>query len=728
MFCTGLTTNRNPNQSKHTNGKAARALRALAAGLTAALVCAALASLVPSADADENLAKGMSYVFATGQPTVHSYDRYSDAYDRDHGQLTDGIYAQPDVKALGWLSSFRSSSRTVTFDFGKPVAVTGASADFLHNPSDYHAPRQTKLCLSDDGENWFLAGKAEPDFPLASPLRRYRADIRIPAFRARYVRLEYTVDVFALCDEVEIYGSKAEAAVAAAKAVVPDDPEPSYFCETLGSRTDVTDIIKIYNGYYPSNQNKADNTKGELLPYVGYVGKDGQILDTLFDAVAFVPCVSTDFTYPSGGTLVRKNGAQSAVMSDWVLYTDFLFASERDLHALDQAADEVFAALDRPADEKYPVLLTMHYPNVTNGPFGDLDGDGREEYTRTTDERVAVVEWYDRYVTDRFEQAGFKRLELAGWYWYNETIDESWNADEKAFTKQAVAALRAKGREVLYDPFYLSLGYDQWREYGFSAAVMQPNVSFLKSRPYFELEMLDEFAQTIAEQHLGVEVETDEPSYFRGDDPSRPATYYERYLFTGAKTGYMNALHTFYQGAGPGSLYDFAKATGNTPTDIRLRRLYDVTYRFIKGTYENLPPETDVPDSVRCDPGERLKFDISWTDADSFPGDIRVTVSEPEHGKAQIAMNRKTVSYTPEDGFTGTDVFYISVTDSQNPEQVYPVRVTVGTEPVSAETDPGDVPAPETPDRTWLYWLLGGLAAAVIAGSVTAIVLTLKKK
>ena len=704
--------------------------RTLCLALLAALIAVFACGLLSAAEPSENIARGMSYVFATGQPTVHSYDRYDGSFDNDRGQLTNGVYAEANTKALGWLPSFRSSSRTVTFDFGEQVTVTGMAADFLHDPSNYHAPRETSLYLSDNGNDWFLAGTVCPDFPLASSTRRYTAKLETKPYLARFVRVEYTVDVYALCDEIEIYGSKTKEAGAA--SVVPDDPEPSYFCASLGSRTDITDIIKIYNGYYPANQAKANNTPEELLPYVAYLAADGTIEDTMFDAVAFVPCVATDFGYPSGGTLVRKNNMPSAVLSDWVYYTDFLFAEGLELDALNRTVETVYTALGKDADAKFPVLFTMHYPNVSSKPFGDLDGDGVDEYTRTTAERVAVIEWYDRYLSERFAKAGFDRLEFVGWYWYNETIDEAWNADEKAFTEQAVAALRANGREVLYDPYYLSLGYDRWQEYGFSAAVMQPNVSFLASRPYFELEMLDEFAVAIGRAHLGVEVETDEPSTFRGDDPSRPATYYERYLFVGAKTGYMNALHTFYQGAGPGSIYDFAHATGKTPSEIRLRRLYDITYRFVKGVYANEPPAVSVPERVTAEPGSRVKFDIAWTDEDSYPGDVQVTLSEPAHGTAQLAMNRKTVSYVPAEGFTGTETLVITVSDGQNEAREYSVPVTVGVEPDSSGTVPEEsVPGGTEPgsgeDGSRLYWVIGIAAAVVIAASAAVIAIVLKK-
>ena len=700
------------------------AARALSAGLFLLLLLPVLLCGAGAAQPDENIVLKMEYTFETGQPTTHSYDRYSSEYDNDRGQLTDGMYASESASALGWLSSFRSSSRVVTFDFGKTVTVTGAKADFFHDAANYHAPRETKLLLSDDGENWFLAGSAEPKFPLTASDRRYEAWITAGPYLARYVRVEYSVDVFALCDEIEVYGAKEERA--GAKRIVPDPAEEPWFCSSLGDGYGITDIIKIYNGYYPADQEKADNTAGELLPYVAYLDKEGNILDTMFDAVAFVPCVSTDFAYPSGGTLVRTSKYPSAVMSDWVLYTDFLFASERDLRALDDAVGKTFAALEK-TDAKFPVLLTMPYAARSDRAFGDIDGDGKEDYTRTLEERLAVVSWYDAYLKVRFETAGFKYLDFVGYYWYNETIDEAWSNDERAFTEGATKLLRDGGKTVLFDPFYLSVGYDRWREYGFTGAVMQPNVSFLKSRPYFELEMLDEFAVAAASEHLGVEIETDEPSYFRADDASRPAQYYERYLFVGAKTGYMNALHTFYQGAGPGSLYDFCMARDATPADLRLRRLYDITYQFIKGTYSNLPPAvSSIPSELRTEAGERVRAEIEWSDGDSFPGDVQIVAGDPEHGTAQILANRKTLVYRPADGFEGSDSFTVTVSDGQNEPQVFTVRVSVGS--AAQESSEQEGSSGEPGETGFPYWLIAAAAALVIAASTAVIVLVLVKR
>ena len=174
--------------------------------------------------------------------------------------------------------------------------------------------------------------------------------------------------------------------------------------------------------------------------------------------------------------------------------------------------------------------------------FGDLDGDGKDDYTRTPAERASAVKWYDQYVTKRFESATFSHLDLVGYYWYGEEVNYSWSEDEAEFTRLATQAIEDGGKSVLFDPFYLSTGFDHWQELGFDGAVMQPNVAFSDSRPYFYTEMLWEFASAAKQYHLGVEVETNEPSFFNNSATAEAAAYnYERYLYVGAQTGYMDA-------------------------------------------------------------------------------------------------------------------------------------------------------------------------------------------
>ncbi len=678
-----------------------------------------------------NLVAGMAYTVENSVPTEHSYSNFSEdgtTYDSEDGKgiagkLTDGNRAKGGIRDSAWYTTFRSRSRYVTFAFEESVAVEGFSAGFYHDSnSAFYAPRYVNLYLSDDGKNWFLAGSCSPSFPLNASARRFDAKLSIDPTAAKYVRLEYCCDIFGVCDEIEIYGSKT--LTGAENKVTPDtEKDPSYCASMEG----ITDIIKMYNGYYPSAQDRAQNTTEELLPYVAYLTSDGEVKDTMFDAVAFVPCVSTNFAYPSGGTLVKTSKYPAAIMSDWIYYTDFLFREGYDLDALNTAVEQVYTKLG--IEGKFPVLLTMPYAGIPTKPFGDLDGDGKADSIRTPEERAAAVKWYDEYVTARFENANFSHLELIGYYWYGEEVNYSWSEDEAKFTKLATEAIEVGGKSVLFDPFYLSTGFDHWKELGFEAAVMQPNVAFTDSRPYFDTEMLWEFAHTIGKYNLGVEIETNEPSFFTNQSTMTEAAYnYERYLFVGAKTGYMDALHTFYQGAGPGTLYTFCHATGGGGNDRRLRRLYDITYEFIKGTYQNLPPVCDIPTEAYVPAGERSEVDISVTDEDSFPGDLKAVVESCRNGRAQISATKKSLIFIPDDGFTGDTEVLITVTDGQNEKMEYKLVLHVGAEPPAVSEEPSESTSEqtETSDGGSYLWIL--LAVWGVAAILAVVALLMKKR
>lgn len=707
--------------------------------LTLLLLCCICLPLAPAAKAQTvNLVRGMAYTITNSVPTEYSYSNFSEggaSYDAEDGKgiagkLTDGKTATGDQSDSAWYKTFRSRSRYVTFAFESPVSVTGFSAGFYHSAGTaFYAPRYVKLYLSNDGEAWFMAGETSPDFSLSDSPRRYQAALTTDAYAASYVRLEFCCDIFACIDEVEIFGSTT--LTGNEKTFTPDPlPEKGYCAQLEG----ITDIIKMYNGYYPSAQDKAQNTVEELLPYVAYLAQDGTVQDTMFDAVAFVPCVSTNFAYPSGGTLVKTSKYPPAVMSDWIYYTDFLFAEGYDLDALNTAVEQVYSQLG--IHGKLPVLLTMPYVGVLTTPFGEADGETL--YARTAQERAAIVGWYDRYVTKRFEEASFSHLELVGYYWYGEEVNYTWSRDEKAFTRLATQAIEDGGKTVMFDPFYLSTGFDHWEELGFDGAVMQPNLAFTDSRPYYDPEMIWEFADTIAEYHLGVEIETNEPGFFTNTSTADTAiTNYEKYLYAGYKTGYMDALHTFYQGAGPGTLYNFCHADTGTTSGKRLRRLYDITYQFIKNRYENLPPAVELPQEASAVAGERVSIPLSVTDADSFATDVKCEIVSCESGRAVIPPSRNAIRYIPDEGFAGEDTIVFTVTDGQNEPMEYSITVQVT---ASGEETVPPAPAPSQPpasadsgepasgeDSSFPYlWVIGG--CVLLCGAFVVLIFLRKRK
>lgn len=669
--------------------------------LLALFCCAALAAPLPAAASETpvNLARGKSYTVEKGVDTSHSYALYAEggeSFDVDGGQLTDG--AKDD-----YYKAFRALSRTVTIDLGAVCSVTGYEAAFYSTSSSgVYVPRCISMAVSQDGEQYMTVSQAARDYSIFGTPNRTSTlgDTLSSPAAARYVRIEFPVDVFCYISEIEVYGYETpqgnEQPFRADEPTAYPNALYEKYAEEIGG---AGDVIKIYNGYYAPDQTLADNTADELLPYAAYLGADGSIQDTMFDAFAFVPCHGD---YPSGGRLVKTNGKPGAVMSDWLLYLENTFAEGINLDALDKTVAHVNQQLGR--DTPCKVFLTMPYPLTQDKPFGDIDGDGREEYTRTNDERLAVLAWYEAEYVRRFDEAGYENLTLVGFYWYREEVNSADSADEDGFTRQATALLREKGHKLLFDPFFTSAGFERWSELGFDGAVMQPNLVF---NDYFETEMLEEFTEIIRKYGLGVEIETAEPGSFRSAATrDRSALLYEQYLYYGWKYGYMDTLHTFYQGAGPGSLYDFCHSN-----DAYMRSLYDKTYRFIKGTYEMPAPSLSVESTLSVEAGsKRVRLPVTLSCGCLF-SELSISVEGGE-GVLVFSPDGSSLLYTPPRDFTGEEVFTVTVSDKFSSSAPVELRIRVG-EAESSAASPAESTAPTQN---------GGGSAALIAGITAAVV------
>ena len=400
-------------------------------------------------------------------------------------------------------------------------------------------------------------------------------------------------------------------------------------------------------------------------------------------------------------------------MSDWLLYLDNTFAEGLNLDALDKTVARANEALGR--DTPCKVFLTMPYPLTQDKPFGDIDGDGEDEYTRTNDERLAVLAWYEAEYAKRFAEAGYENLTLVGFYWYREEVNSADSEDEERFTQQATALLREKSHKVLFDPFFTSAGFERWSELGFDGAVMQPNLIF---NDYFETEMLEEFTEIIRKYGLGVEIETAEPGNFRLDAArADSALIYEQYLYYGWKYGYMDTLHTFYQGAGPGSLYDFCYSS-----DTYLRSLYDKTYRFIKGTYEMPAPTLTANESLSVEAGsKRNRLPVTLEYGCLF-SELSISVEGGE-GVLLFSPDGSELLYTPPLDFTGEDMFTVTVADKFSSSAPVELRIRVGETAISAPPSESAASSEESGSAA----LIAGAAAAVAAAAV-AIWLVNRKK
>lgn len=702
--------------------------------ILACLLLVPLFVFAASAEKEEtNLVSGLGYTIETGEPVEYSYSNFVEngvKFDVDDGRLTDGKIALLSESSAGWYCAFRAQSRLVTFDLGEECAISRIEADFLHvKSSGIYAPRYINVYLSDDGIEFGVAAEKTLDFPLYSEEpSRCEAVVELKkTYSARYVKVEFCCDVFAYCDEIEVIGSR-ELSGREAKVRPKTASEPAGYLRSLAG---VSDIIKIYNGYYSPSPEIGIISEDDLLPYIAYINTSGEISGTMFDSVAFVPCHGD---YPSGGRLVKTNGKPGAIMSDWELYFEYTFKEGQDIDALDKVVGRVYGELG--INKKFKVFLTLPYPTVMDKAFGDIDSDGLDEYCKTLEERVAIVEWFANKCISQFRKNNYQNIELAGFYWLREEVNYSDSDHEAELVREINKYIDKKKLVSLFDPFYLSIGYDHWEELGFSGAVMQPNVAFPVSS-YFELPMLGEFASTAAEQYLGVEIETNEPSAFLGDDYAEAGKNYESYLYYGYKTGYMNSLKTYYQGADPGALYNFCYSDINTPKGIYLRRLYDITYSFIKGTYSNAAPKVSVSDIEMVYGDKRATVDIMITDPDSYWNNITVEFpTPPQHGSVASAAGNRKLVYSPDDEFFGEDSFTVLVSDGFNYSEEVTVKVSVSephggigselSQPSGSEVSGGQNQT-EKGMPLWLIALLVFLGTAIVAVAAAMIVKQAKK-
>lgn len=146
---------------------------------------------------------------------------------------------------------------------------------------------------------------------------------------------------------------------------------------------------------------------------------------------------------------------------------------------------------------------------------------------------------------------------------------------------------------------------------------------------------------------------------------------------------------TLSSGSGPNRTYTPARnATGVRSFTFRASdgvATGNIATFTITITPVNDPP-TAVDDWVATDPATPLTIDVLSNDPDVDGDALTITsVDAPAHGSIEIVDNK--LLYTPDDGFTGVDVFGYSLADPSNLSASATVHVGVGGFPVGAPTE-----------------------------------------
>ncbi|MFT4416478.1 DUF4855 domain-containing protein [Fredinandcohnia humi] len=333
--------------------------------------------------------------------------------------------------------------------------------------------------------------------------------------------------------------------------------------------------------------------KDDFRHYVTHVNEHLQSDDWMFDTFAF-----WHFKSPKGGylysdvnigTTMNGEGNFYAVPApnpgtkqDWDAIIDWYFQPDTFADAFNQAVKEASLTLGKP-EHKHNLVITIPYPGPLQSKFGSIDGKALnfsvqgQNLQKATEDRLAACIWFVNEVTRRFEEQNYEHLNLLGFYWTFETIHKSWDIDDHWLLKELYKHIDMKEKKFFWIPFFSSYNIhqlDNYQDYYFHAAFLQPNYMFYKA-----FTGVDEAAIAARERNAGIEMEfytvLEEPIAVKDERLNR----FDAYLNGGITQGYMkeSAIAWFDGGR---ALYKIFH-----DSDERERQYYDKIYQFVKGTY-----------------------------------------------------------------------------------------------------------------------------------------------
>ncbi len=453
-------------------------------------------------------------------------------------------------------------------------------------------------------------------------------------------------------------------------------------------------------------------SESDLLPYVAYLGTEGNISGKMFDSAMFF---STNH-YSTNPFPTDKN--------TWESWLNNLFGKDATFSSLDKTVDRVYSELG--VKSKYGVFVALPYPEISENAFGDIDGDGEVEYCRDEKERAEIIEWFVKKTIEGFKSQKYQNLKFVGFVWFQNTSKDA----DLIFAKETVKYIKNRGYITVYvgDVFRVgnTLDYDKIDSVGFYASSVFKSLGNDGTIP--ETDNYKVFATDLYTKGLGAVVDCGKSKEFFGEHYISAGHFYEILLYCGEKFGYMGGTNIYFQNG-----YELAELCFSdikTPQGIYTRRMYDITYSYIHGVYKNLSPTVMVEDMELVAGDDSLTADIIINDSDSHWEDIHIVFTQkPSNGRVASAADKKLIIYSPDEGFVGEDSFTLLVYDSFNTSEEITVRVTVAS-PDENSDEIADISEDasrssgnnENKTPLWLVIVLVVLAVAVVAVAVGSIV------
>ncbi len=510
--------------------------------------------------------------------------------------------------------------------------ICGFTVYCFNRPSvNINLPAYVDVSVSSNGSTYYKVGRI---FAPNNDIENHTFALHLNTLvKGSYVKFEFPVGYgYYWLEEVEVYtNTSSDSNLSQTGYLAPSN-------NVLGGAEDVA-LIYFNSGTVDENM---------LLPYVGYLDKNGSVIDTMYDGFLFLPAVGQ--MQSNGSTPYGTNYA-----NDWNWMFDNIFMSNRNISALDKAAEKVKFLLNKP-DYKLKVFVTIPHMDPTLSNFGDIDGDGDSENLTIQSQRVYVAKYFAQKVIQKFNSMNYKNIELCGFYWFHESI----NSTDGAIAKEVNKAFDQMGVQMFWIPFYGAEGFLKGYDYGFDAVCLQPNYAF-------ELDVSESrlaFAANYANQkNMCIEMEI----AYQALADYRYFQKYMNYLSGGVKYGYMNnSIHMYYQD------FDVIGSAWESESE-RVRLIYTYTYEFIKGKL-NVKPAATSNISITANKNETVGGSVNIESTDTKMYSLSTS---PSHGSIAFSNDGSFVYY-PNDNYTGTDTFKYRISNYLGWSEECTVTVKVG--------------------------------------------------
>lgn len=183
----------------------------------------------------------------------------------------------------------------------------------------------------------------------------------------------------------------------------------------LGSGTELTagihDLCLLYvgdEGNYQVHRYDLD----KLLPLIGYIDPAGNIQDFFMDGFLILAQYSPLL---NGRTFGVDLPGSPSLKEDWLALFNEYYHPHSNLNALDEGAEQIRQILHKPSINPLKVVLTIPTPDPRS-----VNWDGQGFSLAREANRVEVTQWAAEELINRWHQANFHNLKLAGFYYMTE--------------------------------------------------------------------------------------------------------------------------------------------------------------------------------------------------------------------------------------------------------------------------------------------------------------------